>query len=498
MRERVPVYTITDSSRVKMMRGSRARQGSQGGDENEDPNRGGTEEESLLGQVTENLAKDMERSSEEVSGERTTDDAENPQANLQGNWESVETIMQEDMQETAAKRSEKVDDPTAVFALQEQLFSYWSEATMELSMNDGREGHLRTATLNINGLSQQKLPVMLLFIKEMKIDILSLQDTRLDENESRMYSKRIRTFFGGTNIQVRIAPVPEAMKRADRVGGQLIIIAGKWAQKVTNFYRDFTNMGLVTGTILQAQSHKVLIISTYWPFKPAEVRDNSQLWNKVQRFLHNKGRKMSPIEYVKITIQERIKIHIKDSIHNVVMVQGDLNSSWGTSAAGGCHRGTDRWAETIALRNPLHSMALEQSKTIHTHWIAKHIGTGVAHQECSWIDHLLIHNNGHPTLLRCGVAEHTDWIVISDHRLIWADIHFPTGGTDAQLIPTYDLPSLPQLDRKSVKKVEFFQRMVEKKVNRLSTELTAEETIEKIADITVNLCRKTQKRQLTF
>jgi hypothetical protein len=87
------------------------------------------------------------------------------------------------------------------------------------------------------------------------------------------------------NIQIRVASVPSAIKRADRVGGQLIIIYGKWASRVTGFHRDFTNMGQLTGLTLQANKHKLLVLSACLPIRPVELCDNSQLWNKVTKFL---------------------------------------------------------------------------------------------------------------------------------------------------------------------------------------------------------------------
>jgi len=125
---------------------------------------------------------------------------------LQADRESLATTIQDDRHEAASSGpTDETDEQTAVLALQKHLFSYWTAATMEISKNDRREGHHRTATLNANGINRRKMQVLLLFIKEMKIDILSLQDTRLDENESKLYSTRISRFFGRTDIQVRIA-----------------------------------------------------------------------------------------------------------------------------------------------------------------------------------------------------------------------------------------------------------------------------------------------------
>ena len=171
-------------------------------------------------------------------------------------------------------------------------------------------------------------------------------------------------------------------------------------------------MGLLTGTTLQANNHKLLILSSYWPIKPTEQCDNSQLWNKVQKYLREHNDHRNPIEFLKRTIQERLKTHIKDSRDNVSILLGDLNSTWGTSATGGCHKGTEQWASSIAFRNPLHSLSIQLNKPILTHWMAKHMGNGAEHVGFSWIDHALLHTNGSSHLSKGGYEDHSDWTTL--------------------------------------------------------------------------------------
>ena len=76
-------------------------------------------------------------------------------------------------------------DPTAIFALQKQLFNSDGQDNI-LETGTSLQAHLRTASLNINGLTQQKLPIILTYIKKKKVDILTLQDTRLDDKDSQL------------------------------------------------------------------------------------------------------------------------------------------------------------------------------------------------------------------------------------------------------------------------------------------------------------------------
>ena len=123
---------------------------------------------------------------------------------------------------------------------------------------------------------------------------------------------------------------------------------------------------------------------------------------------------------------------------------------------------------------------------------------GVEHQGCSWIDHFLIHSNGQPSLLQGGSEVHNDWIMVSDHRPLWAEIHLPLGGTDATLFRPYEIQSLPRLDRTDLKQVDTFKKIVEKKVNRLADTLSPEELIEEIAKISVDVCTHKGNRKATF
>jgi len=149
----------------------------------------------------------------------------------------------------------------------------------------------------------------------------------------------------------------------DRVGGQLVSVFGMWAQRVTNFLKDHTQMGLLTGTPLQAHQHKILILSTYWPIKPVEQNNNSQQWNKVLRYLRELGDHSTPIDFIKHTIQERLWSHINGSPNNVATLMGDINSTWGTTATEDHKPQLFVTPFTLSLFNCLQIFALTGCKT---------------------------------------------------------------------------------------------------------------------------------------
>ena len=300
------------------------------------------------------------------------------------------------------------------------------------------------------------------------------------------------------NIQVRFAAVSKAIKQKDRVGGQMTIVAGRWASRVFNYYEDFTETGLVTGTTLQAHEHQILLLSSYWPIKPLTTTDNNQLWNKVARHLKVHKIHQTPLEFIKHTIQERLRKHINGKPSNVALLVGDLNSTWGSTAAGGCHRGLESWAGSISMTNPLHSLSLLHSNQLHTHWIGRHVGEGVEHLGCSWIDHILPHGNGNPTITRGGTEGSNEWIMISDHRPLWADVVLPLGGISPNLFLPRNLAPLRTLDREKVKMVESYRKNLSQKMSRLPKGLTPEELIGRIATLSVQSTPRPSKSNASF
>ena len=82
-------------------------------------------------------------------------------------------------------------DPSAIYALQERFFYSTDHNDSTLEAGTSLKAHLRSASLNINGLIQQKLPIILTYIKKIYFDIKTIQDSWQHDKDSQLIAKLI-------------------------------------------------------------------------------------------------------------------------------------------------------------------------------------------------------------------------------------------------------------------------------------------------------------------
>jgi len=190
-------------------------------------------------------------------------------------------------------------DPTQ--QLHSQSYNLVSDNLNTLT-TDSKNEQIRICSLNINGLADVKLGLLLYYMDLKKLDVLSLQDnlSSLSESKSRQTD-----------------PPPGI-----RVGGQFIIVLGKWANRVVNIIKDPTQQADVTGLFLCTSLKKhLMIISSYWPI-PALDPTTGQLWNKVLHHIQKWRYTCSPLESCKRFINEYLVKHLMTNVVNTAVLVG--------------------------------------------------------------------------------------------------------------------------------------------------------------------------------
>jgi hypothetical protein len=95
---------------------------------------------------------------------------------------------------------------------------------------------IKVCTWNANGLSDLKLELTLLYMRQNKIDVMFINDTRYDASTSEIAKRKIKGYFEGEYF-VSAAPVTH-MVGCRPIGGQLVIVAPPWKTYVSDVWTD--------------------------------------------------------------------------------------------------------------------------------------------------------------------------------------------------------------------------------------------------------------------
>jgi hypothetical protein len=143
-------------------------------------------------------------------------------------------------------------------------------ATQKLHhLSPSPQGDLRCSTINANTLTEDKLNDIIALITTHAIDIMFITDTRCNLAESR-YLQRTAKRAMGPSSTVLIAPT--LSPATVRVGGQLVLVTNRFGLPTPKFWKDPSDLGLVTTIELNAGSVNILFVGTYWPVPTHQSR----------------------------------------------------------------------------------------------------------------------------------------------------------------------------------------------------------------------------------
>ena len=120
---------------------------------------------------------------------------------------------------------------------------------------DASMGTLTTCTMNVNGLTEPKLDMILQLMQKEAIGVCILTDTKLQKSQMDYYGKKARAVLGG-GTRVHCSMLRKAGRNKQcaihRVGGIMFIVAPVWGPSLVTCQDDFSECGALSSITLQS------------------------------------------------------------------------------------------------------------------------------------------------------------------------------------------------------------------------------------------------------
>ena len=252
-------------------------------------------------------------------------------------------------------------------------------------------------------------------MKDNTIHIFTLIDTKLKLNDASFYNHITRQTLGPL-AQFRSTPAQHS-KGEHTHGGIACIISEDISPQVTSFTTDPTSLGIISTLHLQLGPQKVQIIPTYWPNSHLHSTSTTNLWSKLQSYIHKQNYHTSPLSYLQNQILKLTKI----DQFTTTIVLGDLNTTLLPESKGRFKGGIHGNLTTT----PFHTWSTFPAEL--------DIITRSVNTQHTWIDHILL--SPLTSAFICNVTTSADswWEGITDHRPLSSTICFPHASLDSTI-----------------------------------------------------------------
>jgi len=273
---------------------------------------------------------------------------------------------------------------------------------------DGPICSLKCATLNCGGLSQANVEARMAIIGNWmvlkKLDVLALQDTRLQSDQQPMLLSRIKSIlkFGlgpqalglGEGMSVLICSAQKASRRdAQMVGGQIIILSASLAGCVTDVKQDPTSLGLIFFITLTIKGQVVTVASIYAPFPSGTNESIHRLHNKAAISIAKDGYSGSVYQYLADKLSQIATKHAAP-----VIIMGDFNSTWAKQNG------------RFPVQEFSDNLAMRRANTMDATYVTRHAGG----KFFAGIDHILYSTHSSLCFIHAEV-DRESLMDISDH-----------------------------------------------------------------------------------
>jgi hypothetical protein len=125
---------------------------------------------------------------------------------------------------------------------------------------------VRVGTVNINGMTDIKLDILVYYLVEMDIDVFFIQDTRLNTNQNIRTCDLLRIrLYKALNKKWIIMANPAGPRDGtyqQKVGAQICVVKHTVEPYISRHHRDPTNFGCIFFLEFNFGSSQLLVINT--------------------------------------------------------------------------------------------------------------------------------------------------------------------------------------------------------------------------------------------
>ena len=307
------------------------------------------------------------------------------------------------------------DTPMHSKAVLENIASTLHSTTFPTPMPLPTNSNLNVATININSLHghHDKVSILATLMKQHRLDILNIIDTRLSKRSAGHVTKQFSNILGpGTRAF-------HATNTADfsttNPGGICIVVNPRLSHIPVSSHIDPSALGTHMYVTLAMPTGNIMNVASYFPYNRSitETREQS-LHNRISVWLKNSEDTRTPKQYLQDSISVWISEHITASVSNSVIVSGDFNAKWSSTTP---DDSIQDWATTNQLSNPFIQHRKQLAKALQT-------DPKKPSQQPRVIDHTLFRSTSSLLIPQsCTTIHGPEWKSYSDHKLLIFRFH---------------------------------------------------------------------------
>ena len=237
-------------------------------------------------------------------------------------------------------------------------------------MNEQPLDGFRIATLNVNGWTFPQMQHGRDFEEILgRVDVLALQDTRLDAEGFQKFKKMIQSRQHETRVVVGAEMQGKQRDKMTAFGGTVLIARGQMANAVRDWGADReSGVGLYTWIRFQKEGHAMTVLNLYQPIAYSEEQlqlHQHAVRAKAQANLRKHfNQEVDVDKWMQEQIENTLRRHNRDNTSDAV-IAGDFNCD-AQKARGWLKAWADRIGATTVLQGTTLNLEVKAKEKLYT------------------------------------------------------------------------------------------------------------------------------------